>query len=643
MKILGIYALILAAGAMISLQIYFSGKAINSTTNDLLNRNVPILADIATIQIALTDNERSLYEYYATTDQRVMHQQQVLIHRNLSQAMARVRSQLPAARSLDQIESYIANIDRLALSLDQTLSSPSIDWELARARLVQITEQGRSVAPLLSALHKHLQTAVLGTSDIVKDNTRDTTHMVLLFSVLVIIVAALVAFYLDRFIRLAAERTFLAYNDSLTRLPNRQQFEQVAQSLAESEYTNVLGLIKLDRFTRLTSAHGYLIGDDIIKAAAQRIDERLHGRGCLYRFDGASFGFTINFMSNEQLLENVLNAFETPLIINGAEFYMTISIGYCLTTDDADDGHSLIKNADACVSLIKREGGNRIRRYTPELQQQEQAWMALENELRNALFRNELVVHYQPQVSARSGQLVGMEALIRWQSPLRGMVSPMDFIPLAEQTGLIIKIGEWVMREACRQAQYWQQTFARDCVVAVNISPKQFLNHNFLSMVTAVLSETKVDPALIEFEITEGVMVENIEYCMDILRQLKALGIKLSIDDFGTGYSSMSYLKQLCVDKIKVDRAFVNGLPRDTDDIAIVRSIIDLSHNLGLTVIAEGVETEEQHQLLSSFGCEELQGYLISRPQPAHSLSAFFNQTSVFGSVGSIAKSKFTQ
>lgn len=624
-KILGLYGVVLLLAVIVSAQIFFSGKAIESTTNSLLGDNVPLLDDLSRIQQAVTETERSLYEYYATTDREVMLQQQAQCQEALQAALAHLHQQLPHEPTLVDIDRHLATMEQLARELDNTLSPSRVDWDRARELLVLLTEQGRLLMPLLSKLQAKVEAAVLGTADIVRANTIQTTNLVLIFSVLVLVVAALVAFYLDRFISVAAERSFLAFNDPLTRLPNRQRFDEKALELTrelpgdDSGDSVLLGIIKLDRFNLVTAGHGYSVGDALVKAAAERLHGLLPEQGHLFRFEGASFGFTLCDRNGVDWVEQLPAAFHAPLLVNGAEFYLTISVGYCLASEQACDGTTLIKNADASLSRAVDSGGDKTLQYNPELQKHEQSWLAMESELRQALRNQEFLLHYQPQVVAASGEVIGMEALIRWQSPTRGMVPPFEFIPLAEQTGLIVKIGDWVVREACRQAKAWQQLFGRRCVVAVNISPKQFLHRDFISTVERVLTETGVEPSLIEFEITEGVMVENTEHCIAMLEQLKAMGLQLSIDDFGTGYSSLSYLKRFCVDKLKVDQAFVRNLTDKSKDAAIVRTIIDMSHNLGLKVIAEGVETHDQRELLCRYGCEELQGYLIGKPeQPGH-------------------------
>lgn len=623
-KILGIYGLLIATGIYISTQIFLSGRNIQHTTSDLLSSNVPLLADITTIKISMVELERGLYEYYATADHEEMLAQRDNILPTLHAAMNNVAKTAPKDARLARVMNNAVQLQELSDRLDDVLTAKRVDWDLARALLIEITAENRRALPSLNAMEADFQSALLSTSDLVNQTTNVTTQLVLAFCALAVLLAGLVAFYLERFIRLAAERSYLAYNDPLTQLPNRQQFQAQTKHGHPIDEIGTLGLIKLDRFNLVTAGHGLAVGDAIIQATAKRIRSLLPEGGQLFRFEGATFAITLPIVPQETWFKQFQQAFEQPLKAQKAEFYLSVSLGYCVIPEDGDDYDSLMKNADACLSRVTSKGGNAFRRYTPDLFELEQTWFTLENELREAITEGQFELHYQPQVDAQTMGLVGMEALIRWTSPKRGNVSPGTFIPLAEQTGLIVKIGDWVLRQACHQALIWQQQYNEDCVVAVNISPIQFLHPDFVHSVTLALRETQVLPHLIELEITEGVMVENTEQCIEILDQLKNLGLKLSIDDFGTGYSSLVYLKRFRIDKLKVDQAFIRNLDNDKKDEAIVRTIVDMAHNLNLNVIAEGVETAQQQQKLQSFGCDELQGYLISKPREPSALAEFF-------------------
>ena len=741
LKILGIYLLILLLGVGISGQIYLSGQAIDTTSRHLLEKNVPLLAHISTIKSAMIEHERIYYEYYATTDQGMMLKDHQVSHDQLSDALDALNQSLGQTQELMYASQMIAEVHRVADELDEVLASNRIDWDHSREKLVTLSEFGRSLIPHLDQLQQKLQSKVISTADLVHENTAWTSNMVLAFSLLMVIVAAIIAFYLDKYIHSSLERKrlamypernpnpvitihsdgevsyvnpafqtllskvcgdntedywavlpedilsqlkalyksaqqeldidyavadlilschihwlkdlevchihlkdvtdeykakekleFTAYHDALTELPNRQQLDKLLNQCIERDEQNVaVAIIKLDRFNLITSGHGFSVGDDIIKALAKRLTATKSLVGydnCqLFRFDGARFAIIIPEQKLQGFIADLNKQLETPLFINDAEFYVTLSVGYSVYPHDERHVTALIQNADAAVIRVYANGGNACQRFTEDLRQQEQSWLAIETELRHALDDEELVLFYQPQICASSQNVIGMEALLRWQSKARGMVPPFEFIPVAEQTGLIVKVGEWVIKTACRQAKAWQDEYKSNYVVAINISPKQFLHPDFLTVVTRAIEETKVDPQLIEFEITEGVMVENTERCIAILQALKKIGILLSIDDFGTGYSSMAYLKRFSIDKLKIDQVFVKNLPDDQKDLAIVRSIIDLSHNLDLKVIAEGVETEAQRDLLQEQGCDEFQGYYFSKPKPVSELADLLSYT----------------
>ncbi len=618
-KTIGFYILTIVLGTAFFLSLYWSEEKAGRDLDKLLNFNIPLLEEITTIETALVENELNLREYQLGADLMSLGEWQ---HGEfqLAKSVARLGAYLPRLPTVTEISRHVEEMQRLQQQLENTHPLTQAD----QALLARIAEKRRAVPPLLERLQQYLHSELSGTSNSNTNRAAETKMLLLLFGLLGVVFVAPLTVYLRRSVVQAEQHTFLSSHDPLTALPNRQQFEHTADQLAHSKVTQVIGLIKLDQFKMVTAGHGYDVGDVIIQQAAARILERLPRSARLFRFDGPRFGVTLPFDKHEQWLADICTAFERPLTVNGAGFYVTVSVGYCISPDDGESGHSLIKNADASLVSIGSHGGNKCQHYTHKLAKQEQSLMLMKSQLRQALVNDELLLHYQPQVDANTGKLIGMEALLRWQHPQLGNVSPRDFIPLAEQSGLIAAIGEWVIREACFQIQRWQRQFGEACVIAVNVSPRQFLHHNFLNMVTTILKDTGVSPSLLELEITENVTMENAEYCISVMHELKRLGVQLSIDDFGTGFSSMNYLKRFCIDKLKIDKSFVRDLAVSPKDEAIVRTIIDLAHNLGLMVVAEGVETDAQRLLLRRYDCEVLQGYLISHPQPAVELSHFF-------------------
>jgi len=348
----------------------------------------------------------------------------------------------------------------------------------------------------------------------------------------------------------------------------------------------------------------------------------------LFRFEGATFGLLIANADTNQLasvMERMHAAMIEPLKVEGREFFFTLSTGIARCPDHGNDAETLFKNAEAAVNRIRSEGGNGYRYYTQDLSERADQWLLLEQGLRHAVERNELLLHYQPQVNLRSGEIIGTEALIRWQNPERGMISPLHFIPLAEESGLIIPIGAWVLRTACRQAKTWHDQGNR-LIMAVNISARQFQHPGFIDLVEEILAETGLPAEYLELEITESVAMHDAERTTATLHALRAVGIHLSIDDFGTGFSSLAYLRRFPLSKLKVDQSFVRNLNVSEHDTSIARTVILLGHSLKLTVIAEGVETKEQLDVLRHMGCEEMQGYYFSRPVPAADLSALLKE-----------------
>jgi diguanylate cyclase len=313
----------------------------------------------------------------------------------------------------------------------------------------------------------------------------------------------------------------------------------------------------------------------------------------------------------------VLETLSQPFMVEGHELHLTPSIGICAYPHDGSDVESLMKNADAAMYHAKEMGRNNYQFFTQEMNTAAHRRLALENDLRHALEREEFVLHYQPQLDLESGDIVGLEALIRWQHPQRGLISPNEFIPVAEDTGLIIDIGEWSLRQACLQAMHWQRTGYPLLQVAVNFSPRQFRREGVVEAVSRILRETGLNPACLELEITESTILEHAEQVIVTLKGLSSIGVQLSIDDFGTGYSSLSYLKRFPIDKLKIDQSFVHDVSSDPDDAAIVTAIIAMARSLSLTVIAEGVETADQLAFLKALGCNRAQGYYFSRPLPA--------------------------
>ena len=423
----------------------------------------------------------------------------------------------------------------------------------------------------------------------------------------------------------AADRIlFLLGHDTLTTLPNRLALQStMAHAVAEGRSRNTLIallLLDLDHFKGLNDTLGPGVGDRILFEVAGRLKESVQEKNTVSRQSGDEFAILINDCGNVSMValiaERLLASIRRPLLLDGHDIALSACIGISIYPEDGDDVEALLKNADTALHAAKAVGRDSYRFFEAEMNSVIGERLRLEHDLRQALARRELFLDYQPQYDAGDGRMLGVEALLRWRHPQQGLISPASFIPIAEETGLIVSIGEWVLDEACRQNAAWLAAGCGPLVVAVNLSALQITQAGLSATVSAALRRHALPPALLELEITESVLMRDTDRALEVLSDLRRIGIKVSIDDFGTGYSSLNYLKRLPLDKLKIDRSFIRDLPRDANDVAITQAIIAISSKLGLAVIAEGVETREQFEFLRNNGCNQIQGFYFSRPRP---------------------------
>lgn len=427
---------------------------------------------------------------------------------------------------------------------------------------------------------------------------------------------------------------FLAYHDALTQLPNRallrELFKKISAQATRHQYKLGIALLDIDNFKHINETLGHNIGDTLLVQVTERLSASIAENDVMSRLNGDKFVFVFNEQHTDADMQNkiqaLISAFSSPFEIEGNIIDSTASIGVCMFPDEGEDLETLIRKADIAMSIAKEGGGNTYQFFTQKMHADAEEKMQLMGQLHHAIKNQQLSLHYQAQLDIQQNRIVGFEALLRWQHPEKGNVSPAVFVPLAESNGLIIPIGDWVIHEACRQAKAWLDD-GHAVVVAVNLSAIQFKRGNLLQTVTSALQLAGLPPHLLELELTESILLQDIDTVMHTLTQLKTMGIKLSIDDFGTGYSSLSYLKRLDVDKLKIDQSFVRDLDVDTNDAAIVNAVIQVAHALQLKVIAEGVETAAQLAYLKQHDCDEIQGYLCAKPLPASEIWQTLTQT----------------
>ena len=457
-------------------------------------------------------------------------------------------------------------------------------------------------------------------------------------NIIVIISLLIIAFFLSRSIisnrELSNEKKrffHLSQYDALTELPNRSFFyDRINSSIATALRTDskfALLFIDLDNFKDINDSYGHNEGDKLLHIAGVKIKHVLREEDTLARLGGDEFVVIVEEINNLQdvsaIANHIIDTLKTPIKIGNNIHYIGASIGISIFPDDSRDSNDLLMHADVAMYSAKENGKNNAEFYSKHMTENVVERVRLENELREAIKKDEFVIFYQPQINGTDDSVVGMEALVRWNHPERGMVSPLEFIPIAEDTGLIIELGQLIFSKAIKQISIWYKKDLNPGVMAINISVKQLQQKDFITFIQKVIDENQCNPEWIELEITESQIMKDTEDTIEKLNNISELGIELAIDDFGTGYSSLSYLKRLPIDKLKIDRSFVEGLPDDEEDVGIAKAVIALSKSLNLKVIAEGVETKEQKDFIVQCGCNHIQGYYYSKPMPADEMESF--------------------
>lgn len=424
--------------------------------------------------------------------------------------------------------------------------------------------------------------------------------------------------------------TYLAYHDALTGLPNRRLFndrlEVAIATAARKKQRLALLFLDLDNFKHVNDGLGHAAGDELLQETACRLRRKVREEDTVARLGGDEFIMLLVGVQEPEyaavVAQRILDDLAQPFRLRGREFYLSASVGITLFPDDGSEGETLVANADMAMYRAKAAGRNNYKLFTPALNEKVQRRMSLETALRQAIGNQEFLVHYQPKVELAGGRVVGMEALVRWERPGHGLVSPGEFIPLAEDTGQIVPIGRWVLEQACRQAKAWHDRGHHDLAISVNLSPRQFQQKDLVPMVTDTLGSSGLDPRSLELEVTESMLMSSVDEAIVTLDELSSLGVRLSMDDFGKGYSNLYYLKHFPMDTLKIDRSFVRDVATEVDDASIVDTIISMSRSLKLNVIAEGVENTDQLRFLRERSCDQMQGFLFSRPLPPDEITS---------------------
>ncbi len=523
-----------------------------------------------------------------------------------------------AIRAWTQGDVLIAKLDEAALRLRHEVESPSSDPGRIKADLADIARINDELTPLENEFVAALGDASRTTYQLLRIVLLAATPVLLLFGTLLS-----VRILLHRN-RLEDRIKQMAFYDTLTTLPNRtllyQRLEHaITRRRADGHQLAVL-FMDLDRFKIINDSLGHSAGDVLLRHVAERLRKEVHEGDTVSRMGGDEFVVLVENFEHisavSTLAEQLVRQVSTPYLLEEKDCHVTASIGISIYPLDGKDSQSLMKMADIAMYRAKDLGRNNYQYYSPSMNVHTLERLEFESDLRHALERDELVLHYQPKVDIVSGRITGTEALLRWNHPRRGLVAPNDFIPLAEETGLIGPIGEWVLASACARNKAWQDRGLANLTVAVNLSARQFADPKLLSKLTHIIQSSGIETSTVQLEITESMVMTHGASAVEVLEALKATGVHITIDDFGTGYSSLAYLKRLPIDSIKIDRSFIRDIPGDSGGAKITRAVIALAHSLKLQVIAEGVETEAQLAFLRSLHCDEFQGFYLYRPLP---------------------------
>ena len=615
--------LVIVASVTLSVVMERTARNIRSNETPLLNSTIPQMRYLADFESAVLRYQLALDKRYtdSVTPERFRFLES-MGREELDATIVQLRASLGDGPELAALRDGYQRMVQFTPEFERRLAS---DPAGAREVLIQMNEEVKRLRASIDILQQRVEDAIYRNGSMANTAIGWITGLVHLFDVLALLTCVFLMYHVRARVRLEDELSHQARHDPLTGLAHRRSFEARLANLPQVPHVVVLGTI--DRFSRIIGGFGHAFGDRIMVGLAGRIrDAAERNGGEVFRLDGANFAILYRMACEDQAfgaaLSSLRDEVRSPYDCEGHEIFTTLSLGAVSFPLHGEAPDVLLRNADAALQAARKAGGDRLVVYSQKLNAEAGERLDMESLLRHAVERNELELHYQPQQALGDGGLIGFEALVRWRRNGQ-LISPAEFIPLAEESGLIVSIGNWVLEEACRQISVWQAETGQRVMVAVNISPRQFAAPGFLAHLEDLLATTHIDPSCLELEITESVMVDDAESAIALLHRLRALGLKLAIDDFGTGYSSLAYLSRFPIHKLKIDQSFVRNMHAASQQAAIVQATISLGHSLGLTVIAEGVESETQRAMLSNWRCDEIQGYYYSRPLPAASALNF--------------------
>jgi diguanylate cyclase (GGDEF)-like protein len=630
------FLLILGVGIAVSVRIVSLGDSVQTVNRMFIAEKLPLSQRIGELRGAIADQERLLYEYYSfTATQEDFQLQRTKDQARCSKIVEQLELDVGSHIQVAELRTRLGELDQLSDVLYVTLSSGNVNWDLARAVLAQVKPKVRQIEKILADMTFANHQEVDNLGKISQSSVSNMVGWVFGFSVLIVVVALFVAYYVVAIIRAEEKLKFQAFFDPATGLPNQYSLREELSVAFRQRHVGTVMMIVADREQEIFESLGAVETERWLVKVAYRLRDGINDKEeTLYRFGGNAFVLVCwpgDLAGARRRAAQLLSTAQQPLHVERRELFSTLSIGAALMesgtgSDAANIAEAYVQQAASACNRVRRAGGNDFAIYDDEMGQAAAKTLRLITELQHAVENGELRLHYQPKVDAVDGRLLGMEALVRWMHPGRGMVLPTEFIPVAEETGMIVAIGRWVLREACRQNAEWQRAGLRPVRVAVNLSARQFRSDNLLDDIDAALSETNLSASSLELEITESMVMENPERVIKLLDKIRSRGIHLSLDDFGTGHSSLAYLKRFPIDTLKIDQVFIKDTPANTDDVAIARTIVAMAKSLGLVTVAEGVETAEQHELLKNMGCDQVQGYFFSFPLPADEFKAYYSK-----------------